>query len=133
MKERPVSEITPPQEEAGGRKRPNEDETRDRVVVYSASVTQVWGSINGQRKVDSAFHPRYIGSIHETWEVERGQFYDPVRSFCKEKETPNSTTVSYKIAQGNSTASRKRLISWFLLDKVTELGHKIVPVRPPKF
>ncbi|GFX49483.1 uncharacterized protein TNCV_4901251 [Trichonephila clavipes] len=51
----------------------------------------------------------------------------------KEKETPNSTTVSFKIAQGNSTASCKRLISWFLLDKVTELGHKIVPVRPPKF
>ncbi|GFX95273.1 hypothetical protein TNCV_848641 [Trichonephila clavipes] len=30
MKERPVSEITPPQGEAGGRKRPNEDETRVR-------------------------------------------------------------------------------------------------------
>ncbi|GFV90408.1 transposable element Tcb1 transposase [Trichonephila clavipes] len=28
MKERPVSEITPPQGEAGGRERPNEDETR---------------------------------------------------------------------------------------------------------
>ncbi|GFV41891.1 uncharacterized protein TNCV_1368501 [Trichonephila clavipes] len=28
MKERPVSEITPPQGEAGGRKRPNEDKTR---------------------------------------------------------------------------------------------------------
>ncbi|GFW86225.1 hypothetical protein TNCV_4779371 [Trichonephila clavipes] len=41
--------------------------------------------------------------------------------------------LSYKIAQGNLTASCKRLISWFLLDKGTELGHKIVPVRPPKF
>ncbi|GFT02992.1 hypothetical protein TNCV_3422761 [Trichonephila clavipes] len=51
----------------------------------------------------------------------------------REKELPNSTTVSNKITQGNSTASCKRLISWFLLDKVTELGHKIVPVRPPKF
>ncbi|GFU49415.1 dnaJ homolog shv [Trichonephila clavipes] len=30
MRERPVSEITPPQGEAGGRKRPNEDETRVR-------------------------------------------------------------------------------------------------------
>ncbi|GFU45738.1 hypothetical protein TNCV_3374051 [Trichonephila clavipes] len=30
MKERSVSEITPPQGEAGGRKRPNEDETRVR-------------------------------------------------------------------------------------------------------
>ncbi|GFU89692.1 hypothetical protein TNCV_2265821 [Trichonephila clavipes] len=30
MKERPISEITPPQGEAGGRKRPNEDETRVR-------------------------------------------------------------------------------------------------------
>ncbi|GFX17810.1 hypothetical protein TNCV_2292591 [Trichonephila clavipes] len=30
MKERPVSEVTPPQGEAGGRKRPNEDETRVR-------------------------------------------------------------------------------------------------------
>ncbi|GFY19429.1 hypothetical protein TNCV_4128161 [Trichonephila clavipes] len=48
-----------------------------------------------------------------------------------EKETPNS--ISKKIAQGNLTASFKRLISWFLLHKGTELGHKIVPVRPPKF
>ncbi|GFW99894.1 hypothetical protein TNCV_2126031 [Trichonephila clavipes] len=38
---------------------------RDRVVVYSASTPQVWGSINGLRKVDSAFHPRYIRSINE--------------------------------------------------------------------
>ncbi|GFX58141.1 hypothetical protein TNCV_4048991 [Trichonephila clavipes] len=37
----------------------------DRVVVYSASTPQVWGSLNGLRKVDSAFHPRYIGSINE--------------------------------------------------------------------
>ncbi|GFW17580.1 hypothetical protein TNCV_2651381 [Trichonephila clavipes] len=50
-----------------------------------------------------------------------------------EKETPNSTTLSKKIAQGNLTASCKRLISWFLLYKATELGRKIVPVRPPKF
>ncbi|GFX39385.1 uncharacterized protein TNCV_3861081 [Trichonephila clavipes] len=50
-----------------------------------------------------------------------------------EKETPNSTTLSKKIAQGNLTASCKRLISWFLLYKGTELGRKIVPVRPPKF
>ncbi|GFV28807.1 dystonin [Trichonephila clavipes] len=38
---------------------------QDRVVVYSASTPQVWGSINGLLKVDSAFHPRYIGSINE--------------------------------------------------------------------
>ncbi|GFU72892.1 hypothetical protein TNCV_4910211 [Trichonephila clavipes] len=50
-----------------------------------------------------------------------------------EKETPNSTTLSKKIAQGNLTASCKRLISWFLLYKGTELGRKIVPVRPVKF
>ncbi|GFU56635.1 uncharacterized protein TNCV_3930321 [Trichonephila clavipes] len=50
-----------------------------------------------------------------------------------EKETPNFTTLSKKIAQGNLTASCKRLISWFLLYKGTELGRKIVPVRPPKF
>ncbi|GFY06398.1 hypothetical protein TNCV_3651851 [Trichonephila clavipes] len=37
----------------------------DRVVVYSSSPSQVWGSINGLRKVDSAFHPRYIVSINE--------------------------------------------------------------------
>ncbi|GFW72165.1 hypothetical protein TNCV_4790521 [Trichonephila clavipes] len=37
----------------------------DRVVVYSASTPQIWGSINGLRKVDSAFLPRYIGSINE--------------------------------------------------------------------
>ncbi|GFW45589.1 hypothetical protein TNCV_3245271 [Trichonephila clavipes] len=36
-----------------------------RVVVYSDSTPQVWGSINGLRKVDSAFHPRYFGSINE--------------------------------------------------------------------
>ncbi|GFU24270.1 hypothetical protein TNCV_3395901 [Trichonephila clavipes] len=34
-------------------------------VVYSASTPQVWGSINGLRQVDSAFYPRYIGSINE--------------------------------------------------------------------
>ncbi|GFV62633.1 hypothetical protein TNCV_2528581 [Trichonephila clavipes] len=37
----------------------------DRVLVYSANTPQVWGSINGLLKVDSAFHPRYIGSINE--------------------------------------------------------------------
>ncbi|GFX18156.1 hypothetical protein TNCV_1578351 [Trichonephila clavipes] len=50
-----------------------------------------------------------------------------------EKETPNSTTLSKKIAQSNLTASCKRLISWFLLYKGIELGRKIVPLRPPKF
>ncbi|GFT86710.1 hypothetical protein TNCV_1251711 [Trichonephila clavipes] len=39
----------------------------DRVVVYSASTPQVWGSLNGLRKVDSAFHPRYIGSPPSTY------------------------------------------------------------------
>ncbi|GFT93908.1 hypothetical protein TNCV_2133051 [Trichonephila clavipes] len=43
------------------------------------------------------------------------------------------STLSKKIAQGNLTASCKRLISWFLLSKGTELGRKIFPVRPPKF
>ncbi|GFV60070.1 retrovirus-related Pol polyprotein from transposon TNT 1-94 [Trichonephila clavipes] len=38
---------------------------KDRMVVYSASTPEVWGSINGLRKLDSAFHPRYIGSINE--------------------------------------------------------------------
>ncbi|GFS99483.1 hypothetical protein TNCV_4534511 [Trichonephila clavipes] len=38
---------------------------KDRVEVYSASTPQVWGSINGLRKVDSAFPPHYIGSINE--------------------------------------------------------------------
>ncbi|GFW93115.1 hypothetical protein TNCV_3888561 [Trichonephila clavipes] len=56
-----------------------------------------------------------------------------VRRGIAEKETSNSTTLSKKIAQGNLTASCKRLISWFLLYKVTELGRKIVPVRPFKF
>ncbi|GFV61491.1 integrase catalytic domain-containing protein [Trichonephila clavipes] len=60
----------------------------------------------------------------------------------EEKETPylskridqeRISTLSKKIAQGNLTASCKRLISWFLLLKGTELGHKIFPVRPPKF
>ncbi|GFT73547.1 hypothetical protein TNCV_4021491 [Trichonephila clavipes] len=36
-----------------------------RVVVYRASTPQVWGSINGLGKIDSAFYPRYIGSINE--------------------------------------------------------------------
>ncbi|GFT98861.1 DUF5641 domain-containing protein [Trichonephila clavipes] len=36
-----------------------------RVVAYRASTPQVWGSLNGLGKVDSAFHPRYIGSINE--------------------------------------------------------------------
>ncbi|GFU61859.1 hypothetical protein TNCV_375171, partial [Trichonephila clavipes] len=60
----------------------------------------------------------------------------------REKETPylfqrglikRISTLSKKIAQGNLTASCKRLISWFLLFKATELGGKIFPVRPPKF
>ncbi|GFW98435.1 retrovirus-related Pol polyprotein from transposon opus [Trichonephila clavipes] len=38
---------------------------KDRVEVYSASTPQVFGSINGLRKLDSAFHPLYIGSINE--------------------------------------------------------------------
>ncbi|GFW07907.1 hypothetical protein TNCV_3920401 [Trichonephila clavipes] len=38
---------------------------KGRVVVYRASTPQVLGSINGLGKVDSAFHPRYIGSINE--------------------------------------------------------------------
>ncbi|GFW73299.1 hypothetical protein TNCV_2799631 [Trichonephila clavipes] len=37
-----------------------------RVVVYRASTPQVLGSINGLDKVDSAFHPHYIGSINGT-------------------------------------------------------------------
>ncbi|GFS94188.1 hypothetical protein TNCV_3786481 [Trichonephila clavipes] len=40
-------------------------QSEDRVVVYSDSTPQIWGSINGLRKVDSAFHPRYNGSINE--------------------------------------------------------------------
>ncbi|GFT36678.1 hypothetical protein TNCV_3494811 [Trichonephila clavipes] len=36
-----------------------------RMVVYRVSTPQVLGSINGLGKVDSAFHPRYIGSINE--------------------------------------------------------------------
>ncbi|GFW51527.1 hypothetical protein TNCV_4212051 [Trichonephila clavipes] len=36
-----------------------------RVVVYRASTPQVLGSINVLGKVDSAFHPRCIGSINE--------------------------------------------------------------------
>ncbi|GFX99029.1 protein GVQW3 [Trichonephila clavipes] len=39
--------------------------SKGRVVVYRASTPQVLGSINGLGKVDSAFHPRYIGSINE--------------------------------------------------------------------
>ncbi|GFT53655.1 retrovirus-related Pol polyprotein from transposon 17.6 [Trichonephila clavipes] len=62
---------------------------------------------------------------------------DPVHRFNSqnpgEKKHQIPLLISYKIAQYNLTASWKRLISWFLLDKGTELGHKIVPVRPPKF
>ncbi|GFV65248.1 hypothetical protein TNCV_4572481 [Trichonephila clavipes] len=55
-----------------------------------------------------------------------------------EKPRERNTEFHYafkegKDAQGNFTASCKRLISWFLLYKETELGRKIVPVRPPKF
>ncbi|GFW58507.1 hypothetical protein TNCV_718081 [Trichonephila clavipes] len=35
------------------------------MVVYRAYTPQVLGSINGLGKDDSAFHPRYIGSINE--------------------------------------------------------------------
>ncbi|GFV61983.1 transposable element Tcb1 transposase [Trichonephila clavipes] len=62
------------------------------------------------------------------------EFLWPLSDYVRqEKETPNSTTLSKKIAQGNLTANCKRLISWFLLFKGSELGRKIVPVRPPKF
>ncbi|GFU20958.1 hypothetical protein TNCV_3005241 [Trichonephila clavipes] len=44
----------------------NEDYTNvGRVIVYRASTPQVWGSIIWLGKVDSAFHPRYIGSKNE--------------------------------------------------------------------
>ncbi|GFX47876.1 hypothetical protein TNCV_4792561 [Trichonephila clavipes] len=48
-------------------KDPNDDlySVSGRVVVYRASTSQVWGSINGLGKVDSAFHPHHIGSINE--------------------------------------------------------------------
>ncbi|GFU47513.1 hypothetical protein TNCV_2000181 [Trichonephila clavipes] len=36
-----------------------------RVVVYRACTPHGLGSINGLGKIDSAFHPRYIGSINE--------------------------------------------------------------------
>ncbi|GFY25535.1 hypothetical protein TNCV_2486551 [Trichonephila clavipes] len=45
--------------------RNNPQSLKGRMVVYRASTPQVWGSINGLGKVDSAFHPRYIGSINE--------------------------------------------------------------------
>ncbi|GFW96854.1 hypothetical protein TNCV_2159901 [Trichonephila clavipes] len=54
-------------------------------------------------------------------------------SFSKRIDQERISTLSKKIAQGNLTASCKRLISWFLLFKATELGRKIFPVRPPKF
>ncbi|GFV16803.1 hypothetical protein TNCV_3363001 [Trichonephila clavipes] len=41
------------------------EDLEGRVVVYRASTPQILGSINGLGKVDSAFHPRYIGSINE--------------------------------------------------------------------
>ncbi|GFX86994.1 hypothetical protein TNCV_2636341 [Trichonephila clavipes] len=56
-----------------------------------------------------------------------------VTHVSKRKKHRIPLQLSKKIAQGNLTASCKRLISWFLLDKGTELGQKIVPVRPPKF
>ncbi|GFU97698.1 transposon Ty3-I Gag-Pol polyprotein [Trichonephila clavipes] len=44
-----------------------------------------------------------------------------------------NTEFHYAFKEDCLTASCKRLISWFLLYKGTELGRKIVPVRPPKF
>ncbi|GFX87364.1 hypothetical protein TNCV_3369341 [Trichonephila clavipes] len=41
------------------------DNFKGRVVVYRTSTPQVLGSINGLGKVESAFHPRFIGSINE--------------------------------------------------------------------
>ncbi|GFT68630.1 integrase catalytic domain-containing protein [Trichonephila clavipes] len=41
--------------------RPYTTYAQGRVVVYRASTPQVLGSINGLGKVDSAFHPHYIG------------------------------------------------------------------------
>ncbi|GFX02261.1 hypothetical protein TNCV_138371 [Trichonephila clavipes] len=54
-------------------------------------------------------------------------------SFSKRIDQERISTLSKKIAQGNLTASCKRLISWFLIFKASELGRKIFPVRPPKF
>ncbi|GFW02181.1 hypothetical protein TNCV_4144471 [Trichonephila clavipes] len=72
--------------------------------------------------------------VKQWFSIQFAEYYnDDSKRSNNEKETPNSTTLSKKIAQGNLTASCKRLISWFLLYKGTELGHKIVPVRPPKF
>ncbi|GFX25759.1 phosphatase and actin regulator 2 [Trichonephila clavipes] len=78
-----------------------------------------------QRKISMRSTKDQLILLWSPWKYRCGQ--------RREKETPNSTTLSKKIAQGNLTASCKRLISWFLLYKGTELGRKTVPVRPPKF
>ncbi|GFT93456.1 hypothetical protein TNCV_994311 [Trichonephila clavipes] len=65
--------------------------------------------------------------LSEEWKVWRTQLQ------LREKNTEfHYAFKEGKDAQGNLTASCKRLIDWFLLYKETELGRKIVPVRPPK-
>ncbi|GFV60410.1 uncharacterized protein TNCV_3470451 [Trichonephila clavipes] len=90
-------------------------------------------------KTGSAGQPGCL-SLIETGDNPREQVLEntagevglPISTFPRERNTEfHYAFKEGKDAQGNLTASCKR--DWFLLYKETELGRKIVPVRPPKF
>ncbi|GFV26884.1 hypothetical protein TNCV_3455541 [Trichonephila clavipes] len=78
MKERPASEITPPQGEAGGRKRPNEDETR---VRHEGENGRVQEGVGGE-------HQKHSGK-------ENAAFFFAAR--MKRKESADDTACVTKL------------------------------------
>ncbi|GFW33865.1 HTH_Tnp_Tc3_2 domain-containing protein [Trichonephila clavipes] len=106
----------------------------DLTSTYSVCTRRVFGSIGHRTQafrsgVRCSNHQTTHGPIKDTTSCEKKKH----RIFSKKIDQERISTISKKIAQVNLTASCKRLISWFLLFKATELGRKIVPVRPPKF
>ncbi|GFY13476.1 hypothetical protein TNCV_1803471 [Trichonephila clavipes] len=76
---------------------------------------------------------KHMGYLYEVLKIFQPIGERNTVSFSKRIDQERISTLSKKIAQGNLTASCKRLISWFLLFKATELDRKIFPVRHPKF
>ncbi|GFW10342.1 transposable element Tcb2 transposase [Trichonephila clavipes] len=101
-------------------------------------IEHVWDDL-GRRVAGSLPPPQTLQemerAILEEWDrisqLVINSLIDPMPQ--RRKKHPIPLQLSKKIAQDNLTASCKRFIAWFLLDKVTELCHKTVPVRPPKF
>ncbi|GFW62891.1 transposable element Tcb2 transposase [Trichonephila clavipes] len=96
MKERPVSEITPPQGEAGGRERPNEDETRVRHEGENGRAQE--GGLTAPKRVRGA--PR------TQWEGKCCFFF---RSWNEKEKGLNRRTTAQQVANQFLAASGKQI------------------------